>query len=69
MVLDMAGNTKKKAQPKVNPQKKSVDDMDADELKAYAKRIGISVRDIENLSIDRLRQNCKARLYETFIES
>lgn len=32
--------------------------MEPDELKAYAKQIGVRQRDIEELSIDRLRQNC-----------
>ena len=32
--------------------------MDHDELRAYAKQIGIRQRDIDDLTLDRLRQNC-----------
>lgn len=44
---------------------KSVDLMAGDELKAYAKKVGISQRDIDGLTEDRLRQNCKVRIYES----
>jgi hypothetical protein len=33
-------------------------------LKAYARRIGIQQRDVDGLTEDRLRQNCKAMLLE-----
>lgn len=45
--------------------------MDHDELRAYAKQIGVRQRDIEELSIDRLRQNCMltvASLVEAYTE-
>ena len=41
----------------------SVDDMSGDELKAYAAEVGVSQRDIDGLTEDRLRQNCKARIF------
>lgn len=41
----------------------SVDDMSGEELKAYAAKVGISQRDIDGLTEDRLRQNCKARIF------
>lgn len=40
----------------------SVDAMDGDLLKRYAKQVGIHPRDIEGLSTDRLRQNCKVMI-------
>lgn len=43
----------------------SIDDMTGAKLKAYARRIGIMPRDVEGLSEDRLRQNCKARVLES----
>jgi hypothetical protein len=43
----------------------SIDDMAGAKLKAYARRIGIMPRDVEGLSEDRLRQNCKARVLES----
>jgi len=43
---------------------RSVDVMAEDELRAYAREISISKRDADGLSIERLRQNCKAQLYE-----
>jgi hypothetical protein len=46
-------------EPKKN---NSVDDLSGDELKAYAAKVGISQRDINGLTEDRLRQNCKARI-------
>jgi hypothetical protein len=47
------------------PTKKSnsVDDMSGDELKTYAAKVGVSQRDIDGLTEDRLRQNCKARIF------
>lgn len=41
-----------------------IDLMDEAELRAYAKTIGISHRDCAGLSVERLRQNCTAQLYE-----
>lgn len=37
---------------------RSVHDMAGDELKAHARRIGVSERDVIGLSESRLRQNC-----------
>jgi hypothetical protein len=37
----------------------NVDALAGEELRAYAKRIGIQRRDCEGLTEDRLRQNCK----------
>lgn len=45
--------------------------MDHDELRAYAKQIGVPQRDIEHLTLDRLRQNCAltvASLIEAYME-
>ncbi len=39
----------------------SVDDMGGDLLRAYARRLGIQQRDVDGLTEDRLRQNCKVR--------
>lgn len=56
------------ADPQPAPQfsaddfRKSVDDMDTALLRAYARRIGIKQRDVDGLTEDRLRQNCKAQL-------
>lgn len=43
----------------------AVDAIAGDELKAYARSIGITQRDVDGLSEDRLRQNCKARIYDS----
>lgn len=40
-------------------QSRDVDALAGDELRAYARRIGIYQRDCEGLTEDRLRQNCK----------
>lgn len=40
----------------------AVDAIEGEELKAYARSIGITQRDVDGLSQDRLRQNCKARI-------
>lgn len=45
--------------------RKSIDDMAGPLLKAYARRIGIKQRDVDGLTEDRLRQNCKAMLLES----
>lgn len=53
-------------QKSVDPEPKksnSVDDMCGDELKAYAAKVGIQQRDIDGLTEDRLRQNCKVRIF------
>jgi len=36
----------------------SVRDMAGDELKAYARKVGVAERDVQLLSEERLRQNC-----------
>jgi hypothetical protein len=46
-----------------NNKRVSVDRLAGQPLQAYAQFIGISKRDIDNLSEDRLRQNCKALIY------
>lgn len=40
-------------------QSRNVDALGGDELRAYARRIGVQRRDCEGLTEDRLRQNCK----------
>jgi hypothetical protein len=40
----------------------SIDDMEPARLRAYARHIGIVKRDIDGLTEQRLRQNCKARV-------
>ena len=40
-------------------QSRNVDALAGDELRAYARRIGVQRRDCEGLTEDRLRQNCK----------
>lgn len=47
---------------------RNIDLMEHPELKLYARQIGIKQQDVDGLTVDRLRQNCKARLYE-YIES
>lgn len=46
--------------------RRSVDDMSGPLLHAYARQIGIQQRDVDNLTEDRLRQNCKLRIAERF---
>lgn len=41
--------------------RKPIDDMSTPLLRAYARRIGIMQRDVDGLTEDRLRQNCKIR--------
>lgn len=41
----------------------SVDDMQGMALQAYARKVGIIERDIQNLSEGRLRQNIRAAIY------
>lgn len=45
-------------------QRVSVDDISGDALKAYARSLGITLRDVNHLTENRLRQNCKARIIE-----
>jgi len=47
----------------VAPVPKSVDAMSWAQLKVYARSIGIMQRDVDGLTEDRLRQNCKAVLF------
>jgi isopenicillin N synthase-like dioxygenase len=44
--------------------RKPIDDMGGALLKAYARSIGIMQRDVDALTEDRLRQNCKARVIQ-----
>jgi hypothetical protein len=56
-------------QPKAEPQfshrdfRMSIDDMEPARLRAYARHLGILQRDVDGLTEDRLRQNCKARVF------
>lgn len=43
-----------------------IDSMAGAELRAYARRIGVSGRDCDSLAEDRLRQNCKLFLNAHF---
>ncbi len=43
---------------------RSVHDMAGDELKAHARRIGVSERDVIGLSESRLRQSCLVMVHE-----
>lgn len=43
----------------------SVDSINGDDLKAYARSIGITQRNVDFLTEDRLRQNCKARILQS----
>lgn len=49
--------------PDFKNKRVSIDAISFEELKAYAKFIGVSPRDIERLNEDRLRVNCKAHIY------
>ncbi len=63
------GSKSKKEVADLEPKKSnSVDDMTGDALKAYAAKVGISQRDIDGLSEDRLRQNCKVRIFNSINE-
>lgn len=42
----------------------NIDTVGFDELKLYASTIGILKRDIDSLTDARLRQNCKARVFQ-----
>lgn len=43
----------------------AVDAIAGVELKAYARSLGITQRDVDGLTEDRLRQNCKARINQS----
>lgn len=43
---------------------RSIQDMTGDTLKAHARKVGISERDVNGLSEDRLRQNCMVMAVE-----
>ena len=43
---------------------RNIDTMPEVELRRYARQLGITQRDAEGLSVERLRQNCTAQLYE-----
>lgn len=45
-----------------------IDALQGDELRTYARRIGVSGRDCNELGEDRLRQNCKLFLNQHFQE-
>lgn len=46
-------------------QRVAVDKIGGADLKAYARSIGITQRDVDGLTEDRLRQNCKARIAQS----
>ena len=46
-------------------QRVNIDTVDFDTLKQYARSIGILQRDVDTLSEPRLRQNCKARVFQS----
>jgi hypothetical protein len=46
----------------------AVDAIDGAQLKAYARSLGITQRDVDGLSEDRLRQNCKARITDSMAD-
>ena len=57
------------AQPAFYRNKRvAVDVIEGDELKAYARSLGITQRDVDGLTPDRLRQNCKARIAESMAD-
>lgn len=43
----------------------NVDSISGDVLKTYARSLGIQQRDVDGLTEDRLRQNCKARIIDS----
>lgn len=45
------------------PIRGAVENMSGETLKRYARQIGIQQRDVDNLTEDRLRQNCKAMIF------
>lgn len=48
------------------PKSVDIDALNEPSLRNYAAAIGVSKRDVEGLSVDRLRQNCKAHLQHHF---
>lgn len=48
------------------PPSRDIDSLAGSALREYARAIGVSARDCENLTEDRLRQNCKAFLRHHF---
>lgn len=46
----------------------AVDAISGIELKSYARSLGITQRDVDGLTEDRLRQNCKARIAESLAD-
>lgn len=48
------------------PRSVDIASLAGDALRSYARRIGVSRRDCEGLTEDRLRQNCKAFLANHF---
>lgn len=57
------------AQPTFYRNKRvAVDVIEGEELKAYARSLGITQRDVDGLTQDRLRQNCKARIAESMAD-
>lgn len=43
---------------------RSVEDMTGEALKAHARKMGVSERDVQGLSESRLRQNCMVMIHE-----
>lgn len=58
---ELADPAQPKPQFSADDFRKPIDDMEGALLKAFARRIGIMQRDVDHLTEDRLRQNCKAR--------
>lgn len=50
--------------PYYHTKRINIDTVGFDELKLYANTIGILKRDIDSLTEARLRQNCKARVFQ-----
>lgn len=79
---DMGGHEHRAVEPVADPvsapvsrdplqRARQINGMPTDELMAYAKQVGVPQRDIDGLSLDRLRQNCHltvARLVEAYTE-
>jgi hypothetical protein len=57
---DVLADLKPAPQFSADDFRRPVDDMSGALLKAFARRIGIQQRDVDGLTEDRLRQNCKA---------
>jgi hypothetical protein len=52
------------SQPADASRHRSVRDMAGEELRTYARKLGILERDVTGLTEERLRENCLARIYE-----